>query len=153
MALIYSQITYGGRVTDAWDQRCLTTILGRFFAPAILEDGYKFSESGTTRQHNTDRELCYDDVKKLLLAIHKPYGLGVMRYHNKIWKRIFGTLSFSHVTWWLTIIPFHVWYHQVSTSHPDLTVYRSTEITLTVFPSLMNLKCLECTTMRISLSR
>ena len=80
MALIYSQITYGGRVTDAWDQRCLTTILGRFFAPAILEDGYKFSESGTTRQHNTDRELCYDDVKKLRLAIHKPYGLGVMRY-------------------------------------------------------------------------
>ena len=84
VALIYSQITYGGRVTDAWDQRCLTTILGRFFAPAILEDGYKFSESGTTRQHNTDRESCYDDVKKLLLAIHKPYGLGVMRYHNKI---------------------------------------------------------------------
>ncbi|XP_068733846.1 dynein axonemal heavy chain 6-like [Montipora capricornis] len=30
------QITYGGRVTDAWDQLCLTTILGRFFLPAIL---------------------------------------------------------------------------------------------------------------------
>ena len=41
-----SQITYGGRVTDAWDQRCLTTILGRFFSPTILEDGYKFSNSG-----------------------------------------------------------------------------------------------------------
>lgn len=41
-----SQITYGGRVTDAWDQRCLTTILGRFFSPTILEDGYMFSQSG-----------------------------------------------------------------------------------------------------------
>ena len=41
-----SQITYGGRVTDAWDQRCLTTILGRFFSPTILEDDYKFSNSG-----------------------------------------------------------------------------------------------------------
>lgn len=41
-----SQITYGGRVTDAWDQRCLTTILERFFAPSILEEGYKFSSSG-----------------------------------------------------------------------------------------------------------
>ena len=42
----FSQITYGGLVTDAWDQGCLTTILRRFFSPVILEDGYKFSSSG-----------------------------------------------------------------------------------------------------------
>ena len=46
IAIASLQITYGGRVTDAWDQRCLTTILNRFFAPKILEDNYKFSESG-----------------------------------------------------------------------------------------------------------
>nr|VZI46920.1 unnamed protein product [Spirometra erinaceieuropaei] len=44
--LLKSQITYGGRVTDAWDQRCLRTILLRFFAPKILDPGFKFSESG-----------------------------------------------------------------------------------------------------------
>ncbi|EDO31800.1 predicted protein [Nematostella vectensis] len=46
LTFITGQITYGGRVTDEWDQRCLTTILGRFFSPKILEDNYKFSESG-----------------------------------------------------------------------------------------------------------
>ncbi|KAI3384925.1 hypothetical protein SNEBB_000114 [Seison nebaliae] len=47
-ALIYitGEITYGGRVTDFWDQRCLRTILRTFFHPNILEENYKFSESG-----------------------------------------------------------------------------------------------------------
>jgi len=40
------EITYGGRVTDAWDQRCLRTILKSFFSPATLEDGYTYSKSG-----------------------------------------------------------------------------------------------------------
>lgn len=40
------EITYGGRVTDAWDQRCLRTILKRFFSPETLEEDYKYSESG-----------------------------------------------------------------------------------------------------------
>ena len=47
-SLIYitGEITYGGRVTDAWDQRCLTTILTRFFAPYTIEENYKYSDSG-----------------------------------------------------------------------------------------------------------
>jgi len=46
LIFITGEITYGGRVTDAWDQRCLRTILKRFFAPHTLNDDYKFSESG-----------------------------------------------------------------------------------------------------------
>ncbi|KAL0280091.1 UNVERIFIED_CONTAM: hypothetical protein PYX00_001484 [Menopon gallinae] len=41
------EITYGGRVTDGWDQRCLKTILKGYFSPRILEKGYKYSASGT----------------------------------------------------------------------------------------------------------
>jgi dynein heavy chain len=40
------EITYGGRVTDSWDQRCLRTILRRFFSPETLKTGYKYSPSG-----------------------------------------------------------------------------------------------------------
>lgn len=40
------EITYGGRVTDTWDQRCLRTVLKRFFSPETLQEDYKYSESG-----------------------------------------------------------------------------------------------------------
>lgn len=41
------QCNYGGRVTDVWDMRCLTTILADFYNPAIIaEPKYKFSTSG-----------------------------------------------------------------------------------------------------------
>ncbi|GBG25533.1 Dynein heavy chain 6, axonemal [Hondaea fermentalgiana] len=43
---VTGQINYGGRVTDDWDRRCLLSILGRFYTPGILEDGYTFSRSG-----------------------------------------------------------------------------------------------------------
>ncbi|XP_047126546.1 dynein axonemal heavy chain 6 isoform X3 [Hydra vulgaris] len=46
LTFITGQITYGGRVTDEWDQRCLTTILKRFFSPRTLEKEYKYSPSG-----------------------------------------------------------------------------------------------------------
>jgi hypothetical protein len=47
-ALLYvtGQIHYGGRVTDDWDRRCLMCVLGKYYAPRILEDGYMFDESG-----------------------------------------------------------------------------------------------------------
>ena len=32
-------------MTDSWDQRCLDSILVRFFAPKTLESSYKFSQS------------------------------------------------------------------------------------------------------------
>nr|KAI8756339.1 dynein heavy chain 6; axonemal [Biomphalaria glabrata] len=46
--LIYitGEITYGGRVTDAQDQRSLRTILKFFFRPETLKPKYKYSESG-----------------------------------------------------------------------------------------------------------
>nr|XP_031828293.1 dynein heavy chain 6, axonemal [Nomia melanderi] len=47
-ALIYTtgEITYGGRVTDNWDLRCMKTILDIFFSPKTLEDNYIYSPSG-----------------------------------------------------------------------------------------------------------
>ena len=47
MSYITGQINYGGRVTDDWDRRCLMSILSIYITPQILDDSYRFSESGT----------------------------------------------------------------------------------------------------------
>lgn len=46
MLYVTGHINYGGRVTDDWDRRCLLTLLKKYSNPEILEEGYKFSESG-----------------------------------------------------------------------------------------------------------
>ncbi|KXJ13494.1 Dynein heavy chain 6, axonemal [Exaiptasia diaphana] len=72
LTFITGQITYGGRVTDEWDQRCLSTILGRFFSPAILGDGYKFSQSGIYYPPGLDALLEYRDYVENLPISDEP---------------------------------------------------------------------------------
>lgn len=37
------EIVYGGRVTDNWDQRCLQSILGKFYTPLALQESYGYT--------------------------------------------------------------------------------------------------------------
>jgi dynein heavy chain len=41
-----SDITYGGRVTDVWDKRSISSILRKYFDPQLLDQGYTFTENG-----------------------------------------------------------------------------------------------------------
>ena len=41
-----SDITYGGRVTDTWDKRAISSILRKYFSPKLLQEDFKFSEDG-----------------------------------------------------------------------------------------------------------
>ena len=36
-------IVYGGRVTDYWDQRCLQSILAKFYSPDALQESYGYT--------------------------------------------------------------------------------------------------------------
>jgi len=38
------EIAYGGRVTDNWDQRCLQSILEKFYSPKTLQESYGYTE-------------------------------------------------------------------------------------------------------------
>ena len=39
-------ITYGGRVTDMWDKRTISSILRKYYHSDLLNDDYKFTENG-----------------------------------------------------------------------------------------------------------
>lgn len=42
--VVVSDIVYGGRVTDIWDKRSISSILRKYFVPELLSDEFFFSE-------------------------------------------------------------------------------------------------------------
>ncbi|XP_001850815.2 dynein heavy chain 6, axonemal [Culex quinquefasciatus] len=68
---INGEITYGGRVTDSWDQRCLRSILKLFSSEAVLSADYQYSESG---RYYCPQSRSLEDYKGYAntLSIHDP---------------------------------------------------------------------------------
>ncbi|XP_044515237.1 dynein axonemal heavy chain 6 [Gracilinanus agilis] len=87
-ALIYitGEITYGGRVTDTWDQRCLRTVLKRFFAPETLEEGYKYSDSGIYFSPVADNIQEFRDYIERLPLIDDPEVFGMHENANLVFQ-------------------------------------------------------------------
>ncbi|XP_053624487.1 dynein axonemal heavy chain 6 isoform X1 [Plodia interpunctella] len=79
---ITSSITYGGRVTDMWDQRCLTTILKLFFSPPILEEGYTYSKSGIYYCPVAEKLETYREYIETLPVIESPEVFGMHENAN-----------------------------------------------------------------------
>ncbi|XP_053520536.1 dynein axonemal heavy chain 6 [Artibeus jamaicensis] len=87
-ALIYitGEITYGGRVTDNWDQRCLRTVLKRFFSPETLEENYKYSESGIYFAPLADSLQEFKDYIENLPLIDDPEIFGMHENANLVFQ-------------------------------------------------------------------
>ena len=47
LRFLFTEINYGGRVTDDKDRRLINNLVATFCGPAVLEEGYSFSPSGT----------------------------------------------------------------------------------------------------------
>uniref|UniRef100_A0A671M0J4 Dynein heavy chain ATP-binding dynein motor region domain-containing protein n=1 Tax=Sinocyclocheilus anshuiensis TaxID=1608454 RepID=A0A671M0J4_9TELE len=94
-ALIYitGEITYGGRVTDAWDQRCLRTILKSFFSPATLEDSYTYSKSGIYFAPNSDSLTEYKQYIEDLPLIDDPDVFGMHENANLAFQETMTLIS------------------------------------------------------------
>ncbi|XP_075319652.1 dynein axonemal heavy chain 6 [Odontesthes bonariensis] len=88
-ALIYitGEITYGGRVTDAWDQRCLRTILRSFFSPETLQPGYTSCSSGIYYAPDTDELEQYKKYIEGLPIIDDPEVFGMHENANLAFQR------------------------------------------------------------------
>ncbi|XP_045784195.1 dynein axonemal heavy chain 6 [Maniola jurtina] len=94
---ITSQITYGGRVTDMWDQRCLTTILKQFFSPPTLEETYTYSASGIYYCPRLDKLAAVRDYCDTLPVIEDPEVFGMhenanIAYENKETNTLIRTI-------------------------------------------------------------
>ncbi|CAK7297493.1 Dynein axonemal heavy chain 6 [Vulpes lagopus] len=87
-ALIYitGEITYGGRVTDTWDQRCLRTVLKRFFSPETLEEDYKYSESGIYFAPLADSLQDFKDYIENLPLMDDPEIFGMHENANLVFQ-------------------------------------------------------------------
>ena len=69
-------------MTDAWDQRCLRTMLRRFFSPPTLGDGYKYSPSGTYYPPEADALQVYKDYVEGLPFNDDPEIFGMHENAN-----------------------------------------------------------------------
>lgn len=74
---INGEITWGGRVTDYWDHRCLRTILKTFTFEQILDPSYKYCRG----------DPYYCDPRKATLAEYKEY---VQNFPSQEDPEIFG---------------------------------------------------------------
>ena len=86
MTFMTGQINYGGRVTDDLDRTLLLSILSKYYTPDILEDGYRFSESGiyyAPQLHSLDQ---YKNFIDTLPANDDPEVFGMHENANLAFK-------------------------------------------------------------------
>ncbi|CAH1104335.1 unnamed protein product, partial [Psylliodes chrysocephalus] len=76
------EITYGGRVTDYWDLRCLKTILKIFFCEKTLNANYTYSPSGIYYCPSYDTIEEYKDFLDNLPIIEAPEIFGMHENAN-----------------------------------------------------------------------
>lgn len=79
LLFVIGHITYGGRVTDDWDRRCLMSMLKKILNTKILEDDYKFSDSGIYYAPSTGTLKTYTDYIDTLPLKDEPEVFGM---HN-----------------------------------------------------------------------
>ncbi|XP_034941913.1 dynein heavy chain 6, axonemal [Chelonus insularis] len=87
-ALTYTtgEITYGGRITDNWDLRCLKTILNIFFSPKIFEEDYRYSPSGLYYRPNFTRLQDYKNFVEIFPLTEEPEIFGMDENANIIYQ-------------------------------------------------------------------
>ncbi|KAG3118423.1 Dynein heavy chain 6, axonemal [Phytophthora idaei] len=84
---VTGQINYGGRVTDDWDRRCLTSILSNFYTPDVLHSGHSYSTSGI---YHVPKELSHSSIQSYLSALpafDNPELFGMHENANVTYER------------------------------------------------------------------
>ncbi|KAA3673121.1 dynein heavy chain, axonemal, partial [Paragonimus westermani] len=86
LTYVTAEITYGGRVTDFWDQRCLRTILQRFFHEKTLDTHYTYSLSGIYYPPEQEKLQDYKDYVTNLPLNASPELFGMHENANLVYQ-------------------------------------------------------------------
>ncbi|XP_070257562.1 dynein axonemal heavy chain 14 [Myotis yumanensis] len=77
LRFLLGEVVYGGQVTDPWDQRCLNTLLYRFYNPDVLTCDFSFfseemcpPESASLQAYRRAVQALPDDEPAELLGLH-----------------------------------------------------------------------------------
>eukprot|EP01112_Ceratiomyxa_fruticulosa_P002953 TRINITY_DN13363_c0_g1_i1.p1 TRINITY_DN13363_c0_g1~~TRINITY_DN13363_c0_g1_i1.p1 ORF type:complete len:596 (+),score=111.46 TRINITY_DN13363_c0_g1_i1:288-2075(+) len=95
---IVGEISYGGRVADEWDRRCIQAILRRYFSPTLLEDNFTFSSSGIYYPPSPELDIIgYREYIEKLPFTEKPEVFGMntnaeLSYQSQETSRILNTV-------------------------------------------------------------
>eukprot|EP01135_Chromosphaera_perkinsii_P002036 Nk52_evm83s215 gene=Nk52_evmTU83s215 len=78
-----AECNYGGRVTDDWDRRTITTILSDFYNPSVVDDDkHKFSESG--HYHALPKGASYSDYIQYIKDLPQSQFPEVFGMHSNV---------------------------------------------------------------------
>ena len=77
LIFVIGHITYGGRVTDDLDRRCLISMLKKILNTQIFEDDYKFSDSGIYYAPKDGTLQSYIDYIETLPLKDEPEAFGM----------------------------------------------------------------------------
>jgi dynein heavy chain len=67
--MLTEAINYGGRVTDDKDMRTIEVIMKRFYCENVMDDSYKFSESGLYKSFGYDPDAPYDSYNEYIASL------------------------------------------------------------------------------------
>lgn len=83
---INGEVTWGGRVTDYWDQRCLKTILKIFGTVRIVEPAYQYSSSGVYRCPDGTTVEAFKEYAQQLPFNDEPEIFGMHENANLVFQ-------------------------------------------------------------------
>jgi len=88
------ECNYGGRVTDDWDRRCLTTCLHKFYSKSVIKtDNFKFDKAGKTiilHLNETINIYCYATEYLFICVILGVYCCPDLKEYDQILEHILG---------------------------------------------------------------
>jgi dynein heavy chain len=97
LSFLISEVYYGGRVTDSWDERTLRTILRRFFNEGSLDPAFKYSASGIYYPPGHDTMEAYNDYVDTFPFSDDPDIFGLHQNANIAYQATEGATILGNV--------------------------------------------------------